>query len=75
MVLAREERLTDSFFLMARAASVGPLLCSLMTSIRSTIPLRSSTSYSGLVMRSIWTVIAVYGFACRKRDISTALNL
>ncbi len=55
-------RQTYSFFRRARAASVGPLAWSRMTSTRSTIPLRSLSSYCSLVRRSIWTVMAVYGF-------------
>lgn len=51
-----------SFFLRARAASAGPVACSLMTSTRSGIPLSSSSSNCSLVRRSIATVTEEYGF-------------
>ena len=60
LILGRE--VYYSFFLRARLASEGPLPCRRMTSIRSTIPLESSTSNSSLESLSIWTVTAVYGF-------------
>ena len=53
-----------SFFRSARAASVGPLPCSRMTSTRSTMPLRSFSSYESPVSCSICTVTAVKGFFC-----------
>lgn len=61
---------TYSFFRIALAASVGPSACSLMTSIRSTMPVMSSPSYCSLVKRSIWTVTAVYGFFWRAEKLS-----
>lgn len=56
---------TDSFFRRARLASVGPLLCILMASMRSTMPLESSISYCSLVRTSICTVTDEYGFCLR----------
>jgi len=53
-----------SFFRMARAASAGPDPWSLMTSTRSGMPLRSSSSYDSAVSRSTVTVTAEYGFFC-----------
>lgn len=43
-----------------------------MTSIKSTIPLKSSASYCSLVNRSTCTVMAEYGFFCivGKKDFS-----
>lgn len=53
-----------SFLRIARAASAGPVVCGLITSTRSGIPLRSSTSCASLVSVSTKTVTDVYGFFC-----------
>lgn len=49
---------------MARAASLGPEAWSLMTSTRSGMPLRSSSSYDSEVRFSTVTVTAENGFFC-----------
>ena len=64
-----------SFFLRALAASAGPDPCNLMTSTRSGIPLRSSSSYCSLVRRSTVTVTAEYGFFYSNVNVMFRLQL
>lgn len=63
---------------MARAASAGPVACSLIASTKSGIPLRSSCSNCSPVRLSTETVTEEYGFfysddSCQKQILMLVL--